>query len=176
MLCCVCQAFEPHCAGAHRRCAPRVQKSHTAGSRGITHRGFKSIERFSQFTDFQLGFPCLYHLLALFVLRSATKMERNWEGIRCASVPYKNCGFSGKGTQRNPPSGNPQSGKGIPFLPLRENRLFSHRQKKGQPASGLKCCGLSSATSGLQVLLFSFIFSCFLKIPTAQAGERAEES
>ena len=86
-------------------------------------------------------------------------MERNREGIRCASVPYKNCGFSYETKRkRNPKESSkwksPKWERHSFFFPLWENRLlFSYSQKKGQPASGLKCWGLSSATSGLQVLL-----------------------
>ena len=95
---------------------------------------------------------------------STKSVERNRKGTRYPSVPYKAGGFdtdpSGKGTQRNPPSGNPHGGEGVPFSPLREySILILPQQGERNVQNWTKCRETSSATSGLQFFLLSYISS-----------------
>ena len=101
----------------------------------------------------------LFALGSIFCIAQRTNCgkEKGRNGIRVRSL-QKTVAFdlnpSGKGTQRNPPGGKPHSGSGIPFSRCgRKELLFSRNRKKGTPGTGLKCCGKSSATSGLQVFV-----------------------
>ena len=79
--------------------------------------------------------------------------ERDTRPFRTKTVGF-DLNPSGKGTQRNPPGEKPHSVNGIPFSRCgRIELLFSRSRKKGTPRTGLKCCGTSSATSGLQISL-----------------------
>ena len=74
-----------------------------------------------------------------------------------ASVACENCGFSYQNQAEKEPKGTleveiPKVGTAFLFSRCRRTELlFSHSNKKGNLASGLKCCGMSGATSGLQV-------------------------
>ena len=101
-----------------------------------------------------------------------------WKGIgkERDTHPFltKTAGFdtnpSRKGTQRNPPVGNPHSGDGIPFFPLWENRiLFFFPQKEKRNARKWP-----AAVDGRRLLVvpksFSQIFFCHHPNSTSNKG------